>query len=215
MEKDLYNLSTEEFVRLLCGEHPYGLTIDDVGVYDYLDKRTRGFKKEICDILLKEMYREKRYIDGERYEMLHMRLVHWPMYEDAVKLLEGKIEQMDCGCIIDECSMKKVANEPEIHAVNQKKKRGRPSKPFSDILAEGKEDALQRLHELIDGKTDSKTVLYIKAAMQLGMILKPTHTQFINEFGNIVSKQIFNKYLNANLYSDDELAGAKRALTNK
>ena len=92
--------------------------------------------------------------------------------------------------------------------------KGRPSKPFSDILVKDKETTKRKLHSLIDGKQDSKAVIYIKAAIQLGMIQKPTHTQFIKEFGSIVSKQIFNKYINGNLYSDDELKGAKQALTN-
>lgn len=92
--------------------------------------------------------------------------------------------------------------------------KGRPSKPFDDILVKDKEATKRKLHSLIDGKQDSKAVIYIKAAIQLGVIQKPTHTQFIKEFGSIVSKQIFNKYINGNLYSDDELKGAKQALKN-
>lgn len=49
----------------------------------------------------------------------------------------------------------------------------------------------------------------------MGMIQKPTYTQFINEFGNIVSKQNFNSCLSRNTYSDDELRGAKQALESK
>lgn len=95
------------------------------------------------------------------------------------------------------------------------KRKGRPRKPFKDILVKDKEATKRKLHSLIDGKQDSKAVIYIKAAIQLGIIQKPTHTQFINEFGTIVSKQVFNKYLSENLYSDDELTGAKQALISE
>ena len=124
-------------------------------------------------------------------------------YHEEVEFIKNEIK-----------NKQSITVRPELHIVNTKKKKGRPSKPFNDILVKDKEATKRKLHDLIDGKEDSKAVIYIKAAIQLGMMLKPTHTQFINEFGNIVSKQIFNKYLSANLYSDDEFAGAKQALIN-
>lgn len=101
------------------------------------------------------------------------------------------------------------------HLTTRIKKKGRPSKPFDDILVSDREIIKGKLHSLIDGKGDKQAVLYIKAAIQMGMIQKPTYTQFINEFGNIVSKQNFNSCLSRNTYSDDELRGAKQALESK
>lgn len=95
------------------------------------------------------------------------------------------------------------------------KKRGRPSKPFDSIIVKDKEITKKKLHSLIDGKKDKQAILYIKAAIQIGIIQKPSHTQFINEFGYIASKQNFNSCLSKNTYSDDELKGATQALKNK
>lgn len=113
-------------------------------------------------------------------------------------------------------AQKNVQEQPKLKVNgNSNRSKGRPSKPFADVLVKDKEATKSKLHSLIDGKQDSKAVIYIKAAIQLGMIQKPTHTQIINEFGRIVSKQIFNKYINGSLYSDDELKGAKQALANE
>ena len=94
------------------------------------------------------------------------------------------------------------------------KKKGRPSKTFDAVLVGNKEATKKKLHGLIDGKSGRDAVIYIKTAITLGIILRPTHTQFIGEFGNIASKQIYNKYLSENLYYDGELEGAKQALMN-
>lgn len=100
---------------------------------------------------------------------------------------------------------------------NRKKGKGRPSKPFNSVLVgdEDKKNAtLKILHQLIKEKTDSKAVLYIKVAISMGLIQKPTYTQFTKEFGQIVSKAIYNKYVAQNLFSEDEIIGARQALTN-
>ena len=97
------------------------------------------------------------------------------------------------------------------------KKKGRPSKPFNSVLV-GDEDkkkaTLETLHNLMKEKANSKAVLYIKVAISMGLIQKPTYTQFKKEFGQIASKSIYNKYVTQNLFSDDEIEGAKQALTN-
>lgn len=100
---------------------------------------------------------------------------------------------------------------------NKKKCKGRPSKPFNSVLV-GDEDkkkaTLETLHNLMKEKANSKAVLYIKVAISMGLIQKPTYTQFKKEFGQIASKSIYNKYVTQNLFSDDEIEGAKQALTN-
>lgn len=94
----------------------------------------------------------------------------------------------------------------------QAKKRGRQSKPFSSLIVGNSTEIKDRLHNLIDGKADSKAVIFIKAAIMLGVIQKPTYTQFKEEFGEIASKTIYNKYISQSLYSDDEINGAKQVL---
>lgn len=109
-------------------------------------------------------------------------------------------------------------NKQTYQPISKKEKcKGRPSKPFNSVLVgdEGKKKAtLETLHNLMKEKTDSKAVLYIKVAISMGLIQKPTYTQFKKEFGQIASKPIYNKYVTQNLFSDDEIKGAKQALTN-
>ena len=94
------------------------------------------------------------------------------------------------------------------------KKAGRPVKPFDDVVAEqGNKEAIKsRLHALIDGKKDKGAVLYMKAAILLGLVQRPTYQQFKKEFGNIVSKQQYGKCLREEIYTQDEIEGAKSAI---
>lgn len=101
--------------------------------------------------------------------------------------------------------------------ISNKRKSGRPSKPFNSVLVgddEKKKTTLETLHNLVKDKTNSKAVLYIKTAIRMGLIQKPTYTQFTKEFGQIASRAIYNKYVTQNLFSDDEIEGAKQALAN-
>lgn len=94
------------------------------------------------------------------------------------------------------------------------KKAGRPVKPFDDVVAEqGNKEAIKsRLHALIDEKKDKGAVLYMKAAIILGLVQRPTYQQFKKEFGNIVSKQQYGKCLREEIYTQDEIEGAKSAI---
>ena len=93
------------------------------------------------------------------------------------------------------------------------KKRGRVSKPFSSVIVGNETEILHKLHGLLEGKTGCKAVIFIKAAILLGLIQKPTYTQFKEEFGEIASKPLYNKYIGQNLFSEDEINGAKQALS--
>lgn len=96
-----------------------------------------------------------------------------------------------------------------------KGKPGRKPKPFTDVIVMGKEWVVKRLHELIDDKTDNSAVLYIAAAWGLGLITKPTYTQFVNEFGNITSKTIYNDYVKPLKWDESNINAAKKALSDK
>lgn len=93
-----------------------------------------------------------------------------------------------------------------------RKKKGRPVKSFDEVLVVDKENTKRKLHNCIEGKSGEAAVIYIKAAIKLGMIQTPTYTQFKNEFGDIVSKTIYNKYIKEEKYTADEMEGAKRVL---
>lgn len=73
-------------------------------------------------------------------------------------------------------------NKQTYQPISSKKKcKGRPSNPFNCVLV-GDEDkkkaTLETLHNLMNEKTNSKAVLYIKVAISIGLIQKPTYQQF-------------------------------------
>ncbi len=93
------------------------------------------------------------------------------------------------------------------------RKRGRPVKPFDDIIVGSDIDAVKaKLHSLIDTKTNKGAIIYITAAVSLGIIQKPTYSQFEKEFGDKASRQNYNKYLDARSFTDEEMTGAKAAI---
>ncbi len=121
---------------------------------------------------------------------------------------EGDIEGAD----EEEQNGRGTAVEKHNYKVN--KKAGRPVKPFDNVVAEqGNKEAIKsRLHALIDGKKDKGAVLYIKAAILLGLVQKPTYRQFRTEFGNVATVQQYSKCLRDEIYTTDEMEGAKRAI---
>lgn len=62
------------------------------------------------------------------------------------------------------------------------------------------------------GKKGKDVALIILAAMLKGWMHKPTFTEVKNEFGDIGSKTGYNKYLNANSYTKEEIEGAINSL---
>lgn len=140
---------------------------------------------------------------------------HKLLYETANSNFDSCVKPSEKEEVLQNDGLKNEKTEEISIATNAApKKRGRPSKTFDAMLVGDKEATKKKLHSLIDGKSGRDAVIYIKTAVTLGIILKPTHTQFVGEFGNIVSKQIYNKYINGNLYYDGELEGAKQALMN-
>lgn len=109
---------------------------------------------------------------------------------------------------------------PQEQASNQtSKKKGRPTKYFKCHLLgnEAEQTAtLNRLHTLIDGKQGKDVALIVMAAVNDGKITKPTFATVKNEFGNIGSKQGFDRYSNnPNLFSEDEIKGAIKSLNER
>lgn len=122
-------------------------------------------------------------------------------------------QQRSALCQKQDTKEKKQTHRPKD---NEKKPKGRPSKPFNSVLV-GNENKINTtlitLHNLMNGKNGSQAVLYIKAAIIMGVMQRPTYTQFKKEFGEIASKAIYNKYVGGDLFSNDEIEGAQRALT--
>ena len=81
----------------------------------------------------------------------------------------------------------------------------------SCILINGKEQLLEKLHKLIDGKKGKFVANVIKACCGIGFIVKPTYTQVRNEFGDIGAKSGYNKYMSEQ-YNNEDSESIKKAL---
>ena len=75
-------------------------------------------------------------------------------------------------------------------------------------------EKLQKLHSKMVGKKGKDFALLMLAGIKKGWLTRPTYTQVKNEFGDIGSKTGYNKYLNENMFTKEEIEGAKRALIN-
>lgn len=71
---------------------------------------------------------------------------------------------------------------------------------------------LQKMHSKMDGKKGKDFALLTLACIKKGWITRPTYTQAKNEFGYIGSKTGYNKYLNENLFTKEEIEGAINSL---
>lgn len=97
-----------------------------------------------------------------------------------------------------------------------KRKRGRPKINIKDKMIDDADGIkLKILHEVIQGKKGKDATLVILAAINLGWMNIPTSTQIIEEFGDIVSQQIFSRYLNKKMFKDAEIKGMENCLRSK
>lgn len=92
--------------------------------------------------------------------------------------------------------------------------KGRPRTTLQDkITATNKEELINKLHLLIDGKSGKDVALVITACVLKGLMTKPTFKQVECEFGNIGNRSGFNKYMSkSTFFTDDELNGIKNQL---
>lgn len=93
---------------------------------------------------------------------------------------------------------------------NKSTKRGRQSKPFKEYLQN--EDKLHTLHSVMNGKTGKEAALAMKVATQIGWITKPTFKAVTDEFGDIGNRSNYNKYINGDRFTKDEIEGMRNAL---
>ena len=96
-------------------------------------------------------------------------------------------------------------------------RKGRPVEPFEAILYGDDEQKLRtrkRLHEVMKGKSGKKAMVFIVAAVELGLIANPTYTQLKNEFGEgIGSQPNCDNFKNSpRQLRRDEIEGAKKLL---
>lgn len=100
-------------------------------------------------------------------------------------------------------------DESPIATAKPKGRRGRPiTKPFVDvILTDEPSKTLATLHKLLDGCKGTKAAMVVSACIKGGIIIKPTYTQVVEEFGFIGNKSGYNKALREHTFTDDEING--------
>lgn len=87
--------------------------------------------------------------------------------------------------------------------------KGRPKETLKDkMIDDANGEKLKMLHTKLDGKKGKDVSLIILAAIKKGWLTKPTYTQVKNEFKDIGCKTGYNKYLNENLFTKEEIEGA-------
>ena len=64
------------------------------------------------------------------------------------------------------------------------------------IDVDRKKKIIQALHSQIDGRKGKDVALVVQAAMQAGLIRRPTHAQMVAEFGAIGDKAGYSRYMN-------------------
>ena len=91
--------------------------------------------------------------------------------------------------------------------------KGRPKETLKDKMINDTDGTkLKKIHKVMDGKKGKDAALIVLACIQKGWMQKPTFTQVTREFGEIGTQQGFTKYLNKNMFSQDEIEGAKNSL---
>lgn len=132
-------------------------------------------------------------------------------YVGSMELAKYYLDKLPTAMLNDE---QLTGAMPQTDQHNTSGKRGRPTKPFKDIMLNDEQgEHLLKMHRVLSGKKGKDFVLIIVACMKIGWITKPTYTQAKNEFGDIGSKQIYSKYLsNQYAFTQTEIEGAKNSL---
>ncbi|MCF2732869.1 hypothetical protein I6E77_06205 [Bacteroides thetaiotaomicron] len=129
-------------------------------------------------------------------------------YIDDLSKLDGQQQPENNREIADEKSLSGKQEKKEIL------KRGRRSKLFKDYLQNDDGSKLQTLHDVMSGKGGKEVALVIKVAIQIGWITKPTYKAVADEFGDIGNRSNYNKYINGDKFTSDEIVGIKAKLQN-
>lgn len=91
--------------------------------------------------------------------------------------------------------------------------KGRPKETLKDkLIDDANGERLKILHTKLNGKKGKDVSLIMLAAIKIGWLTKPTYTQVKNEFKDIGCKTGYNKYLNENRFTKEEIEGAINSL---
>lgn len=94
------------------------------------------------------------------------------------------------------------------------RKKGRPKDVFSNYISDKAIEnwLLPALHQLIDEKGGKNAVLPIAACISMGLITTPTYKAFVDEFGELTSRQNYNKYREPKRHNPVDIDSVKQIL---
>lgn len=129
--------------------------------------------------------------------------------EDNVKSILGEYGLLNnCTPQPQQKEYSKQQEEPK-----QKEKGGRPKGTFKDRLIDDTDGKhLEILKTVIAERKGKDVALVILCAMEFGWLLKPTFSQVEDEFGDIGSRQGYNKYFDLSCFKKEEIEGIKALL---
>ena len=185
------------------------------GICDFLcDDKTVA--KEAKEFLVKE---ELSKIKDEAHDIVKNIQEHYEKREGLLFRIER-----NCLVIMNNCryasSMTEIEMQPYQNNDMPKKStrgRGRPQKTIKERMsddADGKK--LARIHKVMGEQTGKDAVLVILVAKKIGWITgNLQYNEFVEEFGNIASMQIFYKYFNGKeRFSKRDIEAVEKSLKN-
>lgn len=217
MEKDNCNIRCKnEVVELINDPHSKikdvtNLIQKQIEKYHYLIGTTAYIKYLYDNVGWEELNiwgRGKPMMNPDRtgylYDELSILMEHYSELEE--------MEQNHLPCTTqpeksdDTQSLNKEPQQRKSIATRDKEK---PKETLKEkIIDDADGSKLQKIHTKMDGKKGKDAALIILACIKKGWMLKPTYTQVKNEFGDIGSKSGYNKYLNEQRFTKEELDGA-------
>lgn len=213
-----YILSDREITDMVDGIYKQNYeyyNIDENGfILGYKDQKGLAEKEYLTELLCKWRKISRWLNDGASlYERVTFAMIEEKEKERAT--LYRQIENALNGKFAIENNQENLPIEKLFRLPNKQKsvqKQGRQSKPFKKCLQNDDGFRLQRLHAVMKGKKGKEAALTIKVAIQIGWITKPTFKAVEDEFGDIGNRSNYNKYVNENRFTNDEIAGMKNAL---
>ena len=221
MKKDNYNIRCKNEVVELIND-PHSKTQDVITLiqkqiekYHYLIGTTAYIKYLYDNVGWEELNiwgRGKPMINPDKagylYDELSILMEHYSELEET--------EQNHLPCATqpeksdDTQSLNKEPQQRKPIATRDKEK---PKETLKEkIIDDADGSKLQKIHTKMVGKKGKDAALIILACIKKGWMLRPTYTQVNNEFGDIGSKSGYNKYLNEQRFTKEELDGAIRCL---
>lgn len=172
---------------LSMSEYDRPVWVGIMDISDMVDRLILAYAKLPVQYALREDYQQIT-------SFLHDDILPYALlYKNANKWSEP---QPDANEQTDSAASAVITVDENIKTNSKKKvgSRGRSKKPFEDLVADKKRatEVLKCLHGLIDGKSNKEAVIYILAAIQLGLVQRPTHAQFREEFGELVAERNYN-----------------------